>query len=59
MGDIRHCFADIARLRALGFQPRVELEVGLAELAEWVAGCVAEDNVDRARSELASRGLTL
>lgn len=57
-GDIRHCFADIARARdLLGFQPRRSLEDGLPELAEWVASQQAEDFVPRARHELEARGL--
>ena len=58
-GDIRHCFADanLAR-RLLGYEPTVELEDGLAELAEWLEGQVAEDHGDTASAELASRGLT-
>ena len=36
-GDIRHCFADIAAIRALGFTPSVTLESGLEELYAWTA----------------------
>jgi dTDP-L-rhamnose 4-epimerase len=57
-GDIRHCFADVGKGRAgLGFVPKVRFEAGLAELAEWLAGQVAEDHVERATAELESRGL--
>jgi dTDP-L-rhamnose 4-epimerase len=36
-GDIRHCFADISRIRALlGYEPRHRFETGVAELVEWV-----------------------
>jgi dTDP-L-rhamnose 4-epimerase len=57
-GDIRHCFADVARARELvGYEPQVTLEVGIAELAEWLAGQEAVDRVDAAAEELASRGL--
>jgi dTDP-L-rhamnose 4-epimerase len=57
-GDIRHCFADISHARLLlGFEPRVDFEDGIAELAEWLAGEVAEDRVDEATEELAKRGL--
>ncbi len=60
VGDIRHCFADIARARAgLGFDPEVELEDGLVELAGWLEGQVATDRVDEASAELAARGLTV
>ncbi|MDP9034473.1 MAG: NAD-dependent epimerase/dehydratase family protein [Myxococcota bacterium] len=60
VGDVRHCFADIALARAcLGYSPRVEFEAGLRELAEWLRGQVARDRVAEARSELEMRGLTL
>jgi dTDP-L-rhamnose 4-epimerase len=58
-GDIRHCFADVTLARdLLGYEPRVELEEGMADLAEWLEGQVAEDNVESAAAELAARGLT-
>jgi dTDP-L-rhamnose 4-epimerase len=60
VGDIRHCFADISRARAsLGYEPHVELEEGLVELAGWLEGQVATDRVDEASAELAARGLTV
>ena len=59
-GDIRHCFADISLARELlGYAPSVELEDGMAEIAEWLEGQVAEDRVDAAAEALAQRGLTL
>ena len=60
VGDIRHCFADIALARrVLGYAPQVTLESGLAELAEWLEGQSADDRVDEASRELAARGLTV
>ena len=60
VGDIRHCFADISRARSvLGYEPRVTLEQGIVELAEWVKGQVAHDRVAEARDQLSSRGLTV
>ena len=60
VGDIRHCFADIGKARTLlGFKPRVTLQEGLTELAGWLDGQVARDNVAEARAELAARGLTV
>jgi dTDP-L-rhamnose 4-epimerase len=57
-GDIRHCFADISAARELiGFEPRVSLEDGMRELAEWLATQEADDNVDAATNELVARGL--
>jgi dTDP-L-rhamnose 4-epimerase len=60
VGDIRHCFADISRARAvLGYEPRVTLEEGLVELADWLQEQAAEDHVTEASRELATRGLTV
>lgn len=57
-GDIRHCIADISRIREeLGFVPRRDFADGLAELADWVAEQQAEDRVGEARRELEMRGL--
>jgi dTDP-L-rhamnose 4-epimerase len=58
MGDIRHCFADIARARqVLGYEPRVGLREGLVELSQWLEGQVAFDRVAEAAQELSERGL--
>jgi dTDP-L-rhamnose 4-epimerase len=60
VGDIRHCYADIKLARrVLGYEPRVSWEDGLAEMAEWLEGQVAEDGVEKARAELDARGLAL
>jgi dTDP-L-rhamnose 4-epimerase len=62
MGDVRHCFADIALARrVLGYEPRTHLEDGLAELAGWLRTQVgmAKDRAAVARAELDARGLTL
>jgi dTDP-L-rhamnose 4-epimerase len=60
MGDIRHCFADITRARALlGYDPRVEFEDGLLELADWLAGQVAHDRVEHATAQLTAMGLNV
>jgi dTDP-L-rhamnose 4-epimerase len=60
VGDIRHCFADITLAREqLGYEPRVDLEEGLLELAGWLSGQVACDRVAQAGAELAARGLTV
>jgi dTDP-L-rhamnose 4-epimerase len=59
-GDIRHCFADISLARELlGYEPRVSLEQGMAELVQWMQGQTAVDRVDTAVAELAERGLQL
>jgi dTDP-L-rhamnose 4-epimerase len=58
VGDIRHCIADISLAqRVLGYNARVSLEQGMADLAEWLEGQIAYDRVAEARNELTSRGL--
>lgn len=60
VGDIRHCYADISKAKQLlGYAPKVSLEEGLIELAEWLKGQVAIDQVDKASAELVARGLTV
>jgi dTDP-L-rhamnose 4-epimerase len=60
VGDIRHCFADISKARALlGYEPRVDFTAGLVELAQWVATTRATDNFVHANHELERRRLTL
>ena len=57
-GDIRHCVADISRARRLlGFTPKVTLELGLAELVDWVQTQSGEDFAHEARHQLAARNL--
>jgi dTDP-L-rhamnose 4-epimerase len=60
VGDIRHCFADIAKARqVLGYEPQVTLDDGMAELASWLEGQAAVDRVAQASAELSKRGLTV
>jgi dTDP-L-rhamnose 4-epimerase len=57
-GDIRHCFADIGKSRALlGFEPQIMFEDGLGELARYLADQIAEDRAEAATAELQRRGL--
>ena len=63
IGDVRHCFADISRARdVLGYEPRVTLDEGIVELADWLRGDGVErgqERFDHASAELAERGLTV
>jgi dTDP-L-rhamnose 4-epimerase len=57
-GDIRHCFADLAKSRKLlGFEPRVSFDHGLAELARYLGEQIADDQAEKATQELLERGL--
>ncbi len=60
VGDIRHCFGDIGRAEELlGYEPEVDLEKGMVDLAHWLEGQLAHDRIDDAAEELARRGLTI
>jgi dTDP-L-rhamnose 4-epimerase len=57
-GDIRHCFADVSKAKeVLDWEPKVSLDQGLTDLAEWLEGQTAIDRGQEARAELAARGL--
>jgi dTDP-L-rhamnose 4-epimerase len=56
-GDIRHCYADISRIAAHGYKPRVGFQDGMEELARWSRGQEAQDRFDEASGELEKRGL--
>jgi dTDP-L-rhamnose 4-epimerase len=58
-GDIRHCFADVAKAkRLLGWEPSMTFRQGIPELVEWVQSQrQARDGVDSAWQELEARGL--
>jgi dTDP-L-rhamnose 4-epimerase len=67
VGDARHCIADIAAARQkLGYTPRISLQEGLRELAEWLrrqparplAPAAHAPTQERAAAELRTFGLT-
>ena len=58
-GDIRHCYADLTKARALlGYEPQVTYEEGFRELAEWLGSQTAEDKAGTMLQELSAYGLT-
>ena len=59
IGDIRHNFADIAKLESvLGLRPAISVEQGMRRFAEWVqTQPVPKDLLDRANAELRARKL--
>ncbi len=60
VGDIRHCFADISFAgKFLNYEPRVNIDSGLKELAAWLEKQKPEDRVMAAAAELAARRLTV
>lgn len=59
-GDIRHCYADIGKARRLlGFEPRISLHDGIADLLAWVRNQTAEDRFAQVEKELAAKALVV
>ncbi len=59
-GDIRHCFADIGKIReTLGFVPQVTFEEGVADLISWVREQHAADTFSLVDRELKDKDLIL
>lgn len=59
-GDIRHCYADIGKARQLlGFEPRISLRDGVADLLAWVKGQAAVDGFAQVERELAAKALVV
>ena len=63
VGDIRHCYADITRLREkLGYRPKWDFNTGLRQFVEWaltqreMVEQIGND-LDRANAELTARKL--
>lgn len=57
-GDIRHCVADISKIRkTLGFQPRVPFPDGMERLIAWIRNQRPHDGVVQANVHLQQRGL--
>jgi dTDP-L-rhamnose 4-epimerase len=56
VGDIRDCYADLARSRSvLGYEPRVSFGDGVEELISWARGEQLEDRFEEAEGALRER----
>jgi dTDP-L-rhamnose 4-epimerase len=60
VGDIRHCYADISRMRSwLGVAPGVSVAEGLDRFCAWAVGQpIQPDRLASATEELRRKGLT-
>jgi dTDP-L-rhamnose 4-epimerase len=57
-GDIRHCFADIKKIKKeLKFKPKVSFEEGIKKLVLWSKTAQAIDFYEKAEEELKEKGL--
>jgi len=60
VGDIRHCIADIQLAQdILGYKPRMTLNDGIQDLAQWLESQSPLDRSEKMRKELATKGLAL
>ncbi len=58
VGDIRHCVADITKIRKiLGYQPKVAFAEGMNQLSAWIRNQQPYDGVMEANVHLQERGL--
>ena len=58
VGDIRHCTADITLARrVLGYEPAIDFDRGLAELADWLSSRRPIDRAATMGAERSQRGL--
>lgn len=59
LGDIRHNYADISKIRSkLGFEPVYSFEKGIEQFTNWVnVQTVEEDNYQRSIDEMKAKGL--
>ncbi|MFH0795608.1 MAG: SDR family NAD(P)-dependent oxidoreductase [Candidatus Omnitrophota bacterium] len=57
-GDVRHCFADIGKIKEkVGWRPEVRFEEGIKNLISWAMDTPAEDKFLQAQAELVQKGL--
>jgi len=57
-GDVRHCFADIERIKKrLGFEPGIDFRKGMEELIEWSRSAESIDYFEKATKELKEKGI--
>nr|MDO8115659.1 nucleoside-diphosphate-sugar epimerase [Candidatus Sigynarchaeota archaeon] len=50
-GDVRHCFADVSKLKGLGFKHKYP-DINIDTLVSWSKGIDAVDKFDHAKKEL-------
>ncbi|MBU0762961.1 MAG: SDR family NAD(P)-dependent oxidoreductase [Candidatus Altiarchaeota archaeon] len=56
-GDIRHCTANISKIKKCGYKPRTKFEYGMRKLVEWGKKQDAVDLTKKALEELKNAGL--
>jgi dTDP-L-rhamnose 4-epimerase len=58
-GDIRDCYANISKIKSLGFTPELSLRQGLEDLIVWSDSQHSVSCVEDAHQKLVEKGLVL
>ena len=57
-GDVRHCFADISKIKnKIGWEPRITFSEGMEELINWGRDARADDKFEQSIKELKDKGI--
>jgi dTDP-L-rhamnose 4-epimerase len=58
-GDIRHNFADISKIKLIGFEPKIDFNTGIKNFVNWVEsnGEIQYNNYENSIDELRKKGL--
>ena len=58
LGDIRHNYADLSKVKSIGFEPKVSFDEGIEKFAAWVKQQeVQEDTYEQSIKEMKEKGL--
>jgi len=57
-GDIRHCYAEIEKLKQMGFEPKYTFEARLLDTLKWVSRQpMPRDSMEKVLKEMEEPGL--
>jgi len=58
-GDIRHNFADISKIRKLGFEPKMSFDEGIQKFVDWVEsqGDLKDNDYENSLEDFRKKGL--
>jgi len=57
-GDIRHNFADISKIKMIGFEPKIDFNIGIQNFVNWVnSNDIQYNNYENSIEELRKKGL--
>ncbi len=58
LGDIRHNYADLSKIKSIGFEPKVSFDEGIEKFASWVKQQeVQEDTYEQSIKEMKEKGM--